>query len=357
LIAAGTIGACTQDFGQFDPDSSGSGASTSSSSSSTSSTGGGGTGGATTTTSTNPGGEDCLNGEDDNGNGSIDCADPECADFECVGVPATGSWMGPGILYDGDPGMVPDCPPDFPNIAYEGSADPIQEAAVCSQCTCAPNVTCNAQVLVAHGNAGCAGASENEAQPAVAGMCLGISVGGGTSSYDASSPIANAMSCAAAGGMPTLPPPQWQRAARICSVTLSGAGCGAADEVCVPTAVTAPFEGRVCIWVDADVNCPSAYPDRHEFSTTVNDTRGCTGCSCSNPGSASCTVTTTIYSDVSCTTAIGTVANNGTACLDAGPGQSITVAKTTMGGACNGSGGQPTGSIGLGQDRMTVCCR
>lgn len=57
--------------------------------------GGGGGGGAT-------GVEDCANGDDDDGDGLTDCADPDCGavGYACVAAPPSG-WSGPVAIYEG----------------------------------------------------------------------------------------------------------------------------------------------------------------------------------------------------------------------------------------------------------------
>lgn len=353
------LAACTQDFDQFNPSGAGGTATTTTTSTSTSAGGGGsGAAGGATTTSTVTMGEDCLNGVDDNGDGAIDCADTACVDYECVALPGTGTWNGPGILYDGDPSMVPSCPAEFPMVAMEGLADPVQQDATCSACTCStPGITCNVGILTSHGSGTCGGSSDNHTQPNTANMCATINASANTSSYDATSPTVSAGNCTPSGGVPTVPMAQANRAVRLCSVALSDAGCGASDERCVPSQVGTPFEGQVCIWRDGDTSCPNAYSNKHLFATDLNDTRDCSNCNCGGAAGFGCTVTTHVYSDGNCTNQLATVPNNGTSCVQAGQGASIDVTKTITAGSCPSSGGNPTGSVSLGANLTTVCCR
>ena len=351
LVALGAIG-CTQDFSQFDP----AGTTTTGTTTTTGMGGAGGDGGSTTTTTTTTtptGTEDCLNGTDDDSDGDADCADSDCVDVGCVDP--GGTWEGPGILYDGPAAMAAPCPPNFPALIFEGFGNPVQEDASCTPCTCStPTVTCTPAALTAFGNANCTGGSDALVQPTADNTCQMITPAAGTDSYRAMAPTVNASDCDDDGGDATVPPPQAGSLGRLCAgSTLGNAGCDGPGEVCAPSAIDAPFEGKVCVWRIGEHGCPSGFPDQHTFSDTLDDDRGCTDCNCGDP-MATCTVTTTVYSDNACATSLATVLNNNT-CVTATVGLSITNTRTTT-GACAASGGNPTGDVDLGPNRLTVCC-
>lgn len=353
LIASAAIGACTQDFNQFEPDGTATTGTTTTTTTTTSGMGGaGGEGGATTTTTGTPGVEDCLNGTDDDNDGRTDCADSECGAFGCVDP---GNWEGPGVLYDGPSSMVPPCPPAFPDLVFEGVGNPVQEPASCAPCACsAPTVTCTLAPLTAYGNNNCAGGGETLAQPTANNTCQAVTPNGGTNSYRAAAPVVTASDCVASGGDPTVPPAQAGSIGRLCSATLSDAGCGGQDDVCAPKVIDPPFEGKVCVWRIGTSSCPEGYPDEHVFSNTLDDTRGCNACGCGDPV-ATCAAMTSVYSDDACATPLATVPNSNNSCVVATAGLSITAATTTS-GACAASGGEPTGGVALGPDKLTVCC-
>src|SRR5690606_7834675 len=60
--------------------------------------------------------EVCDNGEDDDGDGDIDCADDECTDYLCATAPE--GWTGP-LAYIGLPSEtpLPECPVEWPDAA------------------------------------------------------------------------------------------------------------------------------------------------------------------------------------------------------------------------------------------------
>jgi hypothetical protein len=250
--------------------------------------------------------------------------------------------------------MAPGCPPDFPDVVFEGVGNPVQQPASCAACVCsAPTVSCMLANLATYGGANCAGGANALVQPTANNACQDINASAGTDSYRAGPPTVSVSACTASGGAANVPPAQAGSFGRLCGATLSDAGCGAQGEVCVPNAVASPFEGKVCVWRLGDQSCPAAYPHEHIFSDTLDDTRGCSACGCGN-AAATCTATTTVYSDDACATALATVPNNNS-CVTATVGQSITVARTTI-GSCPASGGNPTGDVDLGPNRLTVCC-
>ena len=67
--------------------------------------------------------EDCTNGKDDDGDGKIDCADPDCADYRCTPkVPA--GWEGPGVFYIGGTETPPPCGSDWSDRIAGGKSQP-----------------------------------------------------------------------------------------------------------------------------------------------------------------------------------------------------------------------------------------
>lgn len=312
----------------------------------TASGGAGGTGSA--------GGESCLDGLDNDMDGAIDCADTaDCGGFVCVTAPP-GGWQGPGILYAGDPASVPDCPADFPTVIYEGVADPVQEDATCTACACSTaTVTCTLQPLRAYGNATCSGGSTAFVQPPM-NTCAQINPSAGTGAYRAFAPSASASPCTASGGTANVPPPAANVAARICAADLSAAGCEAQEQRCVLSTVGAPFESTVCVWSDGDQACPAGFGVKHLFGASLDDTRGCTPCTCGS-AQATCSATTHLYEDNNCGNGFTFVPNDDT-CVNAPSLPSIMTMVDAM-GTCPPDGGQPTGNVALGGALTTVCCR
>jgi hypothetical protein len=202
-------------------------------------------------------------------------------------------------------------------------------------------------------DAGCTGNISNFTQPQDNAVCQDFAAAAGTGAYSGPLPAVIASDCNASGGVATVPPAQAGAAGRICGAQLSGAGCDRPGQVCAPSAVPPPFEGKVCVWRDGLHGCPQSYPQQHQLAGDLDDSRGCEACSCGN-AAATCTVTTTLYAGAGCVNQLASLPNT-TLCVDAGPALSMSIAKMTT-GSCPTGGGQPTGNVGLGINPMTVCC-
>ena len=363
---------CTQDFSQFEPDGStgggtATGTTTSSTTTTTSSAGGaggagggvGGVGGVGGIGGAGGAGggplEDCLNGQDDDGDGDEDCADNDCTvGFSCVpNVPA--AWDGPVALFDGDLANVPPCPAAFPDEEYQGRSNLVDEPAMCAACACStPDVECTLAPLAFTTGAMCGNTVGMAAQPTAAGDCATITPPGQTSGYKAAAATATPDDCTESGGEPTLPGVNWASASLVCSGAGTGDGCMGGG-VCAPR-TAGPFVSGQCVWRDGDHPCPGGYNDRHVLydENDYDDTRDCTSCSCGAP-TGTCDVTTEIHAGGVCAgAAIATVTNDGS-CELAAIGGSIetTIMKS---GSCPPAGGSPTGAITEGTNPTTVCC-
>lgn len=372
ILTAGLTPGCTQDFDQFHPGASvftgGVGGASGLTAQSSSSTSHGSTGlsvgssaavtssstGGSMTSSTGTGtsvAEDCVNGKDDDGDGAVDCADDDCnPGFTCVASAPSG-WAGPAAFYEGNPAGTPACPGMHPTATPLGNSGLIDTPALCSACTCsAPSGQCLLQPLSLESD-GCAISVGAVTQPPP-GACQPIAPLGTTKAMRASPPASTGGACGASTVTVTRPPPAWQIAGLACWGGGFGGGCGA-NAACAPTA-KAPFATSLCVFRSGDVACPAAFPQKHVFVNSVNDTRGCSPCSCGAP-TVTCAAVTTVHGGPNCNGASTQVPNDGS-CVNVGSsGSSIDVAVTKTGG-CVANGGQPTGTLQEGQIKTTVCC-
>ena len=220
----------------------------------------GGSGGSTTSSSGATGGtgggpqEDCLNGLDDDANGSVDCADPACApDFECVPAALSAE----AYVVDGGSG----CGPGLAESTYWG----------CEACSCSEtDGTCGLQVTL-NDHGACNGANGTPQTVPAAGNCLTISQFSDQGSFKvgvvATSSLATTANCDP--GTAT----EMGAAHGLCEAPVLGGGCGA-TAACVPAAAT-PW----CVIVDGAQACPAGYtPTQRLFAGATAPT--CT-CSCS----------------------------------------------------------------------------
>ncbi|WP_437577918.1 hypothetical protein [Sorangium sp. So ce887] len=345
LIALLAASACTLDFDQFEPElfpeSSGSG-----------SGGAGGDGGGQVTTASTggSGAEHCLNGDDDDGDGAVDCADDDCGGFACVAVPE--DWQGPGILYQGPEAADVACPEGLPTRVDVGGLDVLDTPATCSPCSCgAPTVACETPAVTVYGGDECDGASLT--LPVESENCIDLGDGFQPGSYSAGAPDVDSATCPASGGEATLPPPRFGTEGVVCAPGPDTGGCAAA-EVCAPREIDAPFEQGVCIWREGERRCPDEFGERHVFASSVIDDRDCTPCTCDASGVA-CAATLTLFERSRCRTPVETVSFNGTCAGDPPPAASVSL-EVTGAGSCQPRGGAPRGEIEEGEDRITVCC-
>ncbi|XXX77843.1 hypothetical protein WMF30_03585 [Sorangium sp. So ce134] len=351
IVALLAASACTQDFDQFEPElfpqSSGSGAG-----------GAGGAGGdgggqtttASTTSSGGSGGEQCLNGDDDDGDGAVDCADDDCGGFACVAVPE--DWQGPGILYQGPDAADVACPEAFPTRVDVGGRDPVDTPAICSPCSCgAPDVECESPVVTVYADEGCDGG--NVTLPVESANCINLGDSFQPGSYSGEAPDVDSAACPASGGEATLPPPRFGIEGLVCAPGPDTGGCEA-GETCAPSELDAPFEQGVCIWREGERRCPDEFGERHVFASSVIDDRGCTRCTC-DTGGVRCEATLTLFEQTRCRQPVETVPFDGS-CVDEPPAAASVSIEMTGTGSCQPRGGDPRGEIEEGEDRITVCC-
>jgi hypothetical protein len=346
--------------------------------------GGGGRGGGGKT-------EDCANGVDDNGDGLLDCEDPECGAFACVPELAEG-WTGYFALFEGAPGDDPGCSGGFvatdppPFVGTDGITAP---PAACS-CSCGPaqGQECGRldSIVVTMNDAACGSPSARcvgtlEELPDWDGACKGSgffpggaltcgSTASATCSTTTGAPCNVSITVtplAASGGQcaPSLeverPNLTWEKLGRACAAAGTQAkGCNV-GQVCVPKPST-PFGSGVCIAKDGDNPCPAgAYASRHIFYTDAEDTRDCDGCTCSTPSGGTCPTTVSIYSDPSqdtCTTRVATVPAGSCAPLTDNPtvaGRSASPPGAPSGATCTPSTATPSGAA-KGINPKTFCC-
>lgn len=336
--------------------------------------------------------EDCLNGVDDNGDGDVDCADSKCGDFRCVSaIPE--AWAGYFVLFDGPPGMDPDCPASFPGTvnSFLGNGSLDAPPAMCN-CSClAPTgQTCNAPTKVtiydATLNANCSELVPDGincfAEPALGpanGSCFDTSIlassstcganGGATCSMGTSpcnvsavvaAPTVTGGACAAVSGAPTVPNASWMNLGRGCGDPVAfGQGCNG-TQVCLPRPEP-PYESGVCISMAGDHDCPpGAFAEKHVFFEDFTDTRACTPCACGAPTGSTCSMTVTLYSAATCTAPTATFPAGGCANLTGNPairGRRLTLNQGPSGGSCSSSpsGGQPSGAA-TPSVATTFCC-
>jgi hypothetical protein len=129
----------------------------------------------------------------------------------------------------------------------------------------------------------------------------------------------------------------------------------------VPAAVPPDFS--MCIYHEADVSCPDAYPDKHLVYAGFDDQRACSPCACSAPVGSSCTAALSVFKDGACSASLlGSVpiSSSKSSCFDLAPAGlplgSKTVGALAYGpGTCMPSGGEASGTVEA-SGPSTFCC-
>lgn len=312
-----------------------------------------------------PGTEDCTNGVDDNGNGLVDCEDPECTvGFACTAPVPTG-WAGPVAFYSGS-AAPPSCSGSggFPTLAADGGNGVSASPAICSACSCstAQGVVCPVAQITLFSNSTCNGTGGTLTLPA--DVCQSyVSLSEIRSIRWTSSNPAGGSCNPGAPSPPVLPEPVWAQRGRACGGATQGGGCGGGACVARPSA---PFKALACIGRVGDHTCPAGFPTKSQFSAGVNDTRDCSGCTCGAPSGASCSGSLTLGSNATCSADVATLNAPGQ-CASVGPDPSPPTppylesrsARYNQGPAstatCAPGGGQPTGGVTAGTT-VTICC-
>jgi len=325
------IGACTQDFDQFEPGASsgfgGAGAGAVASVSSGPSSSGAG---ATTTSSS---GASTASSTASSGGGSAGCP----GGFTCVPAIAAGQYAVAA------PSDAP-CPAGWGNATSAGDGnDP-----GCSACSCgAPQGgNCDPGDVHRHANPNCTGQQANSGNLAD-GDCVDVMTG--ASGFSVDPPTASGGSCEPSASNP-LPIAH----STLCTAS-AGDACGA-GMVCVPTSA-APF-GDACNLLPGSANCPADLPTKTTLFTSETDTRDC-ACACGDAQSQACAGGgIQLFADNVCGGAAliaidadGTCAN--TAALDLS--SSFEVAAGTWSAASCAAQDDHTGDVAF-DDEVTLCC-
>jgi len=284
-----------------------------------------------------------------------DGGDPDAApcpadDDVCAAAPPPG-WKGPVAFFEGAPGTVPACSGAYPIELANGHAGLDAPPATCTLCACStPTPSCGPATLSCSDKLGCHG--NGATQMLASGTCTPLAAGS-WAYFEQTSAQATASACIPSGGAASLVAPTWSTAGVVCGRS-SGATACADGGACAPQPA-APFEAAWCIYQEGAQACPSGFSQKHLWESPGADGRGCTPCACGGASGATCSTSTTLYSDSGCQAQVGTLATDNV--CDAVSGALAAIATITLSGkpSCPASGGTPTGSITT-TPSLTVCC-
>jgi hypothetical protein len=302
--------------------------------------------------------EICDDGDDDDGDGKADCADPDCAlaGFTCVpAIP--GGWVGP-VRWESGAAMVPACAGAWGvDYGVGGTELSASSGGTCPTCGCAPaeGVQCGIDVMI-YDQVGCAGNNHPETLKAT-GSCVNVSDPIKPRSVRAVGPMKVVTgSCApTTTGSASIPAPTWLTHARACRAAGDAAGCSA-DSSCAPPAAG----GKRCVARTGNQACPAGYADRHVLFQGIDDQRSCTSCACGTPTSA-CQGAEVRHHDSQITGCIppGTLFSTTCSALDIHPSYGSykrgSTAPTLPDAKCSPSTSSVTGTAAPSEP-LTVCC-
>ncbi|HEY1180525.1 MAG TPA: hypothetical protein VGF17_30585 [Phytomonospora sp.] len=291
--------------------------------------------------------EMCSNGDDDDGDGKVDCQDEDCGGYVCIPAPSNPAFAaGPHLLVDAD-SQAP-CDPAFPDRGLTGQR--LVDAPSPCDCSCG----------AAAGQA-CAAEVDLYAAPSCAGAATAVTVAGGVCTSSSASAQSASVSAAPAGGScsPSSVPPVAPTFAPIRSCAAPrGGGCEEGFVCARPQAPTG--EPSICFEAPGDVACDDlAFPLKVlVFDGIPVDGRTCSGtCGCATPAGGSCNGSV-IIEDGACGGAQAASILLGSGCSQIDPGVSGAAVELTASVATAGSCAPIPRTVlgGFEGTAHTLCC-
>jgi hypothetical protein len=250
--------------------------------------------------------EICDNGVDDDCDGLVDCADPQCTadggtngqgQWACAALPSGNGWS----IVAFDPGAQPACPASFAGGQKQVLGDLDGGTASCScQCTPQKAASCSGRFAWATNGTGssCPGRPTSGGNALEEGVCLNNSGDNLNQSWDwigqGNSLATVPGSCGAKGVISAHSVTDEQ--GETCALPQAGGGCGA-SAACVPIA---PSGFQLCAVHAGVTTCPTGLVPSTVYAGYV-DGRVCSSCSCETPANINCTLTSaTFYTGSNC---------------------------------------------------------
>ncbi|NUP10403.1 MAG: hypothetical protein HOW73_30505 [Polyangiaceae bacterium] len=305
--------------------------------------------------------ERCDDGVDNDDDGLIDCADPQCGDagYKCV-PQAPAGWSGPGALGTGSTSL--ECDGGFGHTIAQGGLDIVAGDAACSACTCEPGPGgCPPATLqVFRSGSGACQQSCSANVSLIPGACVNLenvalacADDQAKWSVDQSEIGTFDGSCTPSSQSPTAAAPEWETSFTFCGGALGG-GCDQGS-VCAPPTPPA-FAVEACIGSAGEVACPSGFPDRTVMYEGFQDGRGCTPCDCEP---AACAGFVELFDHNSCADGhqSATIATpyDGACIVAADERPRARYALDPNASLCTAIASEPNGKV-VPADEYTICC-
>lgn len=224
------------------------------------------------------GGSEVDGGEVDAGEAD---AGPPCPGSLICEPGAPPGWNGPVLLVTGaGDAPPPSCPATIPMTAFVAFSGLEAPEATCG-CTCNPPpnglISCGSATITRHRTHDTTCATIETMLGTISHeQCRDISLSS-TGWYLFVSRPPFSTTATGCSPMPevAVSPPSWQASHRACTFG-APTRCGS-EQVCMPPRANGE---RLCIWVEGASECPAAFPVRLETAEDVDDSRGCSPCTC-----------------------------------------------------------------------------
>jgi hypothetical protein len=285
-----------------------------------------------------------------------DTGSPECPAPNTCADAAPDGWSGPVVVFRGDiDAPPPPCAVPYPIPELETFGDPSVPAGDCD-CECTPpnDAFCDGGTVIYNTtSATCDTPSTNffieDGCAEFGGEFFSIRY----FEFDGSGVQIFGGDCTPAA-TENIPPAEHGSIVVVCGGGDEDGTCDG-DQVCVP-APESPFQDRLCVWQDGDVDCPAdtAYTEKELYFDTISDDRDCSTCTCGPLGGTCDDAAVIMRADAGCAGAAGSIIGDAM-CAQASIGADSAELTATPNPECAPTGGVLEGDVTeLGPH--TICC-
>lgn len=279
--------------------------------------------------------------------GTFEPPPPSCnAPSRCVTAPS--GWEGPfAVVLSDAQGRGIQCPPTFARSWERSGATTADASAPRASCTCACGALTGACAITMneHDDSACMDAPSKR----VLGVGACVPRASGADSWHATTAVTSA-ACAPDASVTV--PPLGGDASTVGCVPTAPEGCAAG--ACFPPLTDG---ARLCVrpaGIDDGASCPVDFSDEVKLASGLEDSRGCTVCTC--PASPSCSFTYELHGKANC---LGEVPSSfsDTNCHAPSGIDAIKLTASRATGSCTPTGGTPTGTLKTIGDSRLCCAR
>jgi hypothetical protein len=200
-----------------------------------------------------------------------------CAEEETCTPGAPSGWSGPAVVHRGE--NPPECPSEFPLDGFTAHDQLVANDASCT-CSCGDADGFSCSTTVRENAQSCVNLYFGASWSLAGGQCTTISTSSTAMRSDAATLDLTGASCPEESSE-NVPEAQFSLDLKGCEPPRVPAACED-DGLCLP-APAAPY-GELCVYTEGDVACPAGpYSERSVAYTGIDDTRGCTDCTCDTP--------------------------------------------------------------------------